>query len=90
MVLALVLKILTASFAQLALWDGSDYLLLGHLYLILMSMSLLQKQLQLSPLFICIFMTLKPSPSMCVLVVLVFFSPFLPLLLLLYSNSVFQ
>jgi len=31
MALALVLTILTASFVQLALWDDSDYLLLGVL-----------------------------------------------------------
>lgn len=50
---------------------------LGCSYLMLTLMNLPQKWLQLNPLFIFIFMTLKPSSCMCVLVVLTF-SPFFP------------
>lgn len=53
-------------------------------------MCLPQKWLQLSPLFVCVFMTPNPSSCSCVLVVLIFFFPFLPLALLLCSNSVFH
>lgn len=46
-----------------------------------------QKWLQLNPLFIFIFMTLKTSPSPCVLVILIF-SPFFPMNSFAFSKIV--
>lgn len=90
MVLASVLTILTALFVQLALWDDSDYLLLGVLISdadidVSSSEAIASDSL----------VHLHPYDSQAVFSYVRvgcfdFFSPFLPLALLLCSNSVFQ
>lgn len=90
MVLASVLTILTASFVQLALWDDSDYLLLGVLVSDAdIDMSSSEAIAAESLVHLHLYDSRAIFSYACVGCFEVF-SPFLPLALLLCSNSVFQ